>query len=511
MFANPKSRLAGTAVASVALFLGTMMLAVIPPAGAAAGIALNLPVAAGLTIRAGGPHGGGVGNSVDIGGRYPGDSLAVYAAAGGTVEGIYSQGGFSRCRVRIGHADGWSTEYQHLINVPGALAVGQSVGAGQLIGYAGDPSSSGGDTCGSGYGRHVHFSIYRYGSPVSIDGTSIGGYTVHAGASAYEGTWTDDDTGATVVNSNGPMACCLVNDKQTSVSGSIRESGHSVVSDQSGRVWSFAVTQAGTLKYRYTGPSGWQAWKTVGSGYRSVAATVDESGRVVMAYVTEDGVMKVRRTYAAPTSSDDGGGFGSSSPAFGAGNWANVSITTDRVGRAWLAATKTYGRAYFTRQNANGEWTGSFTEFGNDDWQSITIASESDSDGRVWIFATKTDGDLWYQHTDSTLANWDNKTAAGSGWAGDVSASGDNRGRMWMFGVKANGTLMYRHTDSTGWGNYVTMPGSSWASVSSGVKTNNGVMWMFATKTDGDLSYRYTDNSSDYWTDPAAVAGGPWK
>jgi hypothetical protein len=291
-----------------------------------------------------------------------------------------------------------------------------------------------------------------------------------------------------------------------------RESGHSVVSDNSGRVWSFAITQSGTLRYRHTGSSGWEPWVTVGSGYKSVAATLDGPGRVLFAYVTDDDVLKVRRTNAVPTASDDGGGFGSSSSAFGAGDWANVSVTTDRLGRVWLAATKTYGRAYFMSETSTGSWPATFHEFGNSGWRSVSIAAESGSDGRVWIFGTKSDaeGALYYQHTDATLVAWDDLTPAGIGWDGDVSASGDGAGRMWMFGV-TNGVVKYRHTDPSGWGDYVTVPQTGWVSISSGVKTTTGAMWMFATKTNGDLSYRYTTSTAPYWTDLTAVAGGPWR
>lgn len=490
------------------LVLGAVSAIDVRPAHAAAGIVLDLPVPVGEYVRANGPHSDGPGgttgvfNAVDIGPN-DGTSMTVHAAATGTVGSVDPN-----CKVRIQHANGWATQYMHVKYI--SVSVGQYVSAGDAIGYAGTPA----ETCGQGDGRHVHFSLYLNGSPYAINGTSVGGYTVHAGSEARDGWWTDDDTGVTVVNSTGLMVPGMYNDTQP-ISTEWRESGHSVVSDGSGRVWSFAIKQDGTLMYRFTDSSGWiNTWRTVGSGYRSVAASLDGTGRVLMAYITDDGVLRYRRTYTAPTDSDEGGGFGPSSDPMGAGSWANVSVALDGHKRVWLAATKTGGRAYYKHQDGvDGAWPAGFTEFGNDGWQSISVAAEPGNDGRAWLFGTKSDGgDLWYRHTNAGMTGWDPMTLVGSGWDGDVSATSDRLGRMWMFGVQ-NGTLKYRHTDGSGWGPYTAVSGSGWASVSSGMKasTKTGVIWMFATKTNGDLSYRHTDTSADNWTDFAAVDGGPWK
>ncbi|MFA5787491.1 MAG: peptidoglycan DD-metalloendopeptidase family protein, partial [Actinomycetota bacterium] len=123
--------------------------------------------------------------------------MSVLAAARGTAH-VYSYGGWANCWVAIDHADGWQTRYYHLKNVDASIN-NQAVSAGRRLGDAGQPGS---ETCGSGSPnfRHVHFSIWRNGARVAIDGTSIGGYTVHETGSTYCGYWTRDSDGAIVAD-----------------------------------------------------------------------------------------------------------------------------------------------------------------------------------------------------------------------------------------------------------------------------------------------------------------------
>lgn len=155
----------------------------------------------GTTVQAGGPHNWyGVRSSVDIGPISPGIPLQVTAAAGGVAH-VRDDQGYSRCWVVIDHPGGWQTHYYHLKGVPAGLN-GSPVNAGDPIGWAGQPGQ---ETCGRGTPnfRHVHFVLYRNGSPVPIDGTSMGGYTVHATSGNYCGYWTRDRDGVAVTPRGG--------------------------------------------------------------------------------------------------------------------------------------------------------------------------------------------------------------------------------------------------------------------------------------------------------------------
>jgi murein DD-endopeptidase MepM/ murein hydrolase activator NlpD len=177
-----------------------------------AALSLSLPVPRGASVIAGGPHpfnGGtsGVRSSVDIGAP-DGGEMNVYAAAAGVAH-VYSADGWSNCWVSIDHADGWQTRYYHLKNVDTSID-GQSIAAGRRIGNAAVPGT---ETCGTGNFRHVHFSVYRNGAEVAIDGTSIGGYTVHQSGAAYCGYWTRDADGAVVVPQTCEARGTLVNNQ----------------------------------------------------------------------------------------------------------------------------------------------------------------------------------------------------------------------------------------------------------------------------------------------------------
>jgi hypothetical protein len=162
------------------------------------GFQLYLPVPPGATVIAGGPHpwlGGSTGtqSSVDLGPAS--GEMAVVAAASGTAH-VYSSGSWANCWVAIDHQGGWQTRYMHLKNVDTSIN-GRTVLAGQRLGDAGKP---GAETCGSGTFRHVHFSLWRSGSAVAINGYTIGGYTVHGTGSSYCGWWTRDSDGAVVAD-----------------------------------------------------------------------------------------------------------------------------------------------------------------------------------------------------------------------------------------------------------------------------------------------------------------------
>lgn len=81
----------------------------------------------------------------------------VMAAFGGTIE-MAGDGGSYGNLVKIKHGDSLETRYAHLSAFADGLTVGQTVTAGQLIGYIG--------TTGQSTGPHLHFELYQNGEAV---------------------------------------------------------------------------------------------------------------------------------------------------------------------------------------------------------------------------------------------------------------------------------------------------------------------------------------------------------
>ncbi len=83
----------------------------------------------------------------------------IHAAANGRVvlAGWYGPLGIA---VVIDHGGGWSTMYGHCSSL--ACGTGQTVSAGQVVGYVG--------STGYSTGPHLHYSVRKYGSPVSPGG-----------------------------------------------------------------------------------------------------------------------------------------------------------------------------------------------------------------------------------------------------------------------------------------------------------------------------------------------------
>lgn len=145
---------------------------------------LGLPFATGETwVYTGGPHSNGGTStpplsSVDFAVDLRTNAGLVRAAR----EGYVVRAANCPNYVRIDHGDGWSTGYYHLINE--AVSNGQYVSRGTVLGKI-----SNGVGCGGwSSGPHVHFSVLRYASHVSISGMDVGGWTILAGNSAYYGT-----------------------------------------------------------------------------------------------------------------------------------------------------------------------------------------------------------------------------------------------------------------------------------------------------------------------------------
>lgn len=139
---------------------------------------LSFPWAVGEAWRFNGPHPNGgstVWGAVDF---YP-PSLAANAPI------LAMRGGIAHrpCAnlLIIDHGDGWSSAYYHLASI--AVAEGQSVARGQLIGRTSAAVGCGGFATGP----HVHVWLVFQGNDVEIAGKDIGGWTVERGAAPYDG------------------------------------------------------------------------------------------------------------------------------------------------------------------------------------------------------------------------------------------------------------------------------------------------------------------------------------
>ncbi len=110
---------------------------------------LNAGVNDGFGYRGSEFHGG-----IDIMGGY---GQAIVASSPGVVTTVGWDGGWGQY-VQIDHGGGLSTLYSHMISGSPTVSVGQSVGAGEVIGSVGD----------TGYVTvaHLHFEVWVNGSKV---------------------------------------------------------------------------------------------------------------------------------------------------------------------------------------------------------------------------------------------------------------------------------------------------------------------------------------------------------
>lgn len=74
----------------------------------------------------------------------------IVAAAAGTVQMVYWDGGGGGNMVNVNHTNGWQTRYAHMVQW-GSVYQGQWVEAGQLLGYVG--------STGASTGCHLHFEM----------------------------------------------------------------------------------------------------------------------------------------------------------------------------------------------------------------------------------------------------------------------------------------------------------------------------------------------------------------
>jgi hypothetical protein len=228
-------RVGAVVVAQLLVSAGLILVPVASVRAASTGFQLYLPVPSGTAaIYASGPHpmcGNTISgafcasprNSVDLGPPDTGTNapyINVRAAAAGVLHfhaDTYNGKTWPNCWATIDHAGGWVTSYYHLTSAKTSLD-NTTVHAGDVIAQDGQPydgHTTGAyktETCGAGTVRHLHFSLWQHVTTggwnglkqVPIDGTSFGGYTVHASpANGYAcGYWTRDSDQQPVVDAS---------------------------------------------------------------------------------------------------------------------------------------------------------------------------------------------------------------------------------------------------------------------------------------------------------------------
>lgn len=148
---------------------------------AAADTGLGLPWAQGVAwYMGGGPHGNSGSsrpfNSID----FNGGNGQVLSAGPGRIYRSCVRG--RSALLKVVHDNGYSTTYYHMYNLTG-LADGTRVSTGTYLGNIGNELPCG----GSSSGAHVHLSLLRGNTAVSVHGMRIGGWTFYEGSSAYRG------------------------------------------------------------------------------------------------------------------------------------------------------------------------------------------------------------------------------------------------------------------------------------------------------------------------------------
>ncbi|MHA6493375.1 M23 family metallopeptidase [Pseudomonas borbori] len=146
---------------------------------------LQLPWYQGYSWKSNGAHShtgsGSPYSSIDVSYDWPrwgAQTYSVVAAHAGRVTV------FSRCQVRITHANGWATNYYHMDGI--RVSNGENVVADTKLGvYASNRNNA---LCqgGSSTGPHLHFSLLYNGRYVSLQGVNLGPFRVNVGAYNYD-------------------------------------------------------------------------------------------------------------------------------------------------------------------------------------------------------------------------------------------------------------------------------------------------------------------------------------
>lgn len=145
---------------------------------------LGLPWPQGVAwSMGGGPHGNSGEsrpyNSIDFNG---GDGRVGSAGPGKVFKSCIAG---RSALVKVVHPNGYSTTYYHMLDLT-TLPDGSNVQTGTYLGHIGNELPCGGHTTGA----HVHLSLLRNNTPISVQGMTIGGWTFFEASTAYNG-WAE--------------------------------------------------------------------------------------------------------------------------------------------------------------------------------------------------------------------------------------------------------------------------------------------------------------------------------
>ncbi|WP_414941748.1 peptidoglycan DD-metalloendopeptidase family protein [Amycolatopsis sp. cmx-11-51] len=128
----------------------------------------------------GGPHGNS-GNSRPFSSiDFNGGDGRVLSAGPGRVYKSCVRG--RSALVKVVHDNGYSTTYYHMYDLT-TQTDGSAVRVGTYLGHIGNELPCG----GSSSGAHVHFSLLRGNTHISVNGMTVGGWTFYEGSQAYGG------------------------------------------------------------------------------------------------------------------------------------------------------------------------------------------------------------------------------------------------------------------------------------------------------------------------------------
>jgi murein DD-endopeptidase MepM/ murein hydrolase activator NlpD len=142
----------------------------------------------------------------------------IGAAGAGTVIFAGWNGGYGNM-VEIDHGNGLTSLYAHMESI--ATSLGQTVSAGQTIGYVG--------STGNSTGAHLHFGLYQDGA--AIDPSALWGYSSGT-MSARAGLHLVGENGPEIIGFNGGET--VLNSKKTKLFESGRRGPNSIAASSGG-------------------------------------------------------------------------------------------------------------------------------------------------------------------------------------------------------------------------------------------------------------------------------------
>ena len=270
------------------------------------------------------------------------------------------------------------------------------------------------------------------------------------------------------------------------------DEGNPVV-DSEGNLWVVGLKPDGRAFVRSRAPEGdWSTWIQQGTGdWASMTINTDRAGNVWVAGVKNSGAVYVR-TKDISVSVRDGW---SQWVQQGSGGWASMALATDPAGNVWLAGVKTDGTAYVrskTPTSAVDEGWSDWVHQGSKTWSTLTLAT--DSSGNVWLSGITPDSRAYVRtklEGGEISANWSNWKKLGSSddWV-SMNISTDSHDGLWVVGVKESGTALIRQkgfdesidAEWTSW--HQLGSGNSWASMTLTIDDLDTV-WVAGVKHSG--------------------------